>query len=1086
MPDREFTLTLIASALDDDFVLLQPLSLSGVSLLNTTGARIAPLMRNRVQTALRSVPASELHAQGGELDVRVTSAEVELTPPRRHPAWQQPVVARFSVVVWKHGSGMVIARAPALELTIIVDREERLAARLSDEIKFALQRNKTAMSLWRLALSQRFGDVTVEPFQVTAPVKSPRQAAEDEDKGEKPKSLLSEVAADLLKQTFAPAVEIEPVVKLLAETLGGRNPHSVLLVGASGVGKSAAFHELVRRRGDGCFDKTPFWATSGARLVAGMSGFGQWQERCAGLVREAAGTKAIVHLGNLAELLSVGKSTHNQQGIASFLRPHIARGELLCVVECTPEQLAVMEREEPHVLSALVHIHVAPADVQKTRRILEAVANRSGLAVSSDAVDEIVRLHARYASYSAFPGRPLRFLKNLLIDAGRGDSSAPLGKERGARAVTPGDVTAAFARETGLPLFMLDDAAPLDLDHVRNWFTSRVVGQPEPVNLLCDLLATVKARLARPRKPLASLLFIGPTGVGKTELAKCLARFLFGSEDRMVRFDMSEFADPLAAQRLIAGTQDGEGLLTARVREQPFCVLLLDEFEKADSAVFDLLLQVLGEGRLTDAAGRVADFSNAAIILTSNLGAQTFQVGAVGFASAREQRNAREHFVSEVRKFLRPEMFNRIDAVVPFALLDETTVLSIARREIDAIRRRDGIRNREVQLNISHEAVAHLARRGFDPRYGARPLKRAIERDLLVPLAGELNSYTEPDVQLTANVGVSASRGLSVTVRALPRSKAEKDSMAELFATSSCVQLRRRVQRMRASSAFAAIENNVTRLTALQKKLGAKAARQGQVATQLERLPKLEYLLQRTAELERSAIEFERDVLAQVYAKQEIEAGQIDQRLRPLRTQFDEVASAVYSAQFERPDLAVLCVFGENRPWVLRLAQAYWQFAHVEGATAGTRSVQMREIVASRAGRDGGVVLKDIAKPAEYFAQPRAETLGLILSIHAPLAWPRFLDEAGEHVHKTEKGEERAFVEVASTVFEDYRPPKGMERPGFKPYADLCRTFLEGRLQVKDAQCGTVPWEGSVTEMLERLLDRRLTMKIEAALDLAT
>src|SRR5262249_9301288 len=161
-----------------------------------------------------------------------------------------------------------------------------------------------------------------------------------------------------------------------------------------------------------------------------------------------------------------------------------------------------------------------------------------------------------------------------------------------------------------------------DMAEARRWFAGRVIGQPEAVDLIVDLLATVKAGLARPRKPLASLLFIGPTGVGKTEMAKALAEFLFGSRQRLTRFDISEYADPLAVQRLIGGSFAAEGLLTARVREQPFSVVLLDEFEKAHPQLFDLLLQVLGEGRLTDAAGRLADFSNAVVILTSNLGAE--------------------------------------------------------------------------------------------------------------------------------------------------------------------------------------------------------------------------------------------------------------------------------------------------------------------------------------------------------------------------------------------------------------------------------------------------------------------------------
>src|SRR4029079_3920881 len=185
------------------------------------------------------------------------------------------------------------------------------------------------------------------------------------------------------------------------------------------------------------------------------------------------------------------------------------------------------------------------------------------------------------------------------------------------------------------------------------------------VELIVHLLATVKAGLTRPRKPIASLLFIGPTGVGKTEMAKTLAEFLFGSRQRLTRFDMSEFGDSVSVQRLVGGVFGSEGLLTARIREQPFSVVLLDEFEKGHLQMLDLLLQVLGEGRLTDAAGRLADFSNAVVILTSNLGADSYQQGAFGFLGesasdeAAQRDRAREHFGRAVQEHVRPELFNR-------------------------------------------------------------------------------------------------------------------------------------------------------------------------------------------------------------------------------------------------------------------------------------------------------------------------------------------------------------------------------------------------------------------------------------------
>src|SRR5262245_49742958 len=385
-----------------------------------------------------------------------------------------------------------------------------------------------------------------------------------------------------------------------------------------------------------------------------MSGYGMWQERCHLLWREAGRLRAILHLGNLMELLEVGKSEHQSQGLATFLRPALARGDLLAVAEATPEQIAVIERQDPHLLRAFTTLRLEEPDEGPLRAILRRFADdRGGPRLSPDALDRVLRLHRRYAGYSANPGRPLRFLRNLLADR---PATPPL---------EPGDVNAAFARETGLPLVLLDEAVRLDLDQARGWFAGRVIGQAEAVGLVVDLLATVKVALNRPRRPIASLLFIGPTGVGKTEMAKALAEYLFGSATRLTRFDMSEYADPVSVQRLIGGVIGSEGVLTARVREQPFSVVLLDEVEKAHPQLFDLLLQVLGEGRLTDAAGRLADFSNSVVIMTSNLGAESYLQGDFGLMPGQPTAGrAREHFTREVEKALRPELFNSIDRIV--------------------------------------------------------------------------------------------------------------------------------------------------------------------------------------------------------------------------------------------------------------------------------------------------------------------------------------------------------------------------------------------------------------------------------------
>ncbi|MEJ7616244.1 MAG: AAA family ATPase [Pyrinomonadaceae bacterium] len=311
---------------------------------------------------------------------------------------------------------------------------------------------------------------------------------------------------------------------------------------------------------------------------------------------------------------------------------------------------------------------------------------------------------------------------------------------------------------------------------------------------------------------------------------------------------MSEYADALAVTRLVGGVTNGEGTLTRRIREQPFAVLLFDEFEKAHDSFFDLLLQILGEGRLTDGRARVADFTNSIIVMTSNLGADRFRRARPGFrdessgdeaatnrASAPRALAAQKHFTRAVQDFLRPEIFNRIDHIVPFLPLERDTVKSIAERELMLLQERDGVRLRGVVLRASAEAVELLARRGYDARYGARPLKRLIERELLLPLAVQLNQRQPLQrmpqaaaTTLVAEVRVEANRlRVSLEEQAIERRSAaamlagDEASLAARAARLS--ELRRRLQQLERSSSVVDLRNTIWRLTEIERRL-ARAA----------------------------------------------------------------------------------------------------------------------------------------------------------------------------------------------------------------------------------------------------------------------
>ena len=747
---------------------------------------------------------------------QIIPIEVEIEPPKRSPAWVGPVVLTFDTVQWMHSESYAVAYVPALRIYVIADSMESMKKRLLAHTRFALFRNELAKSLWDLVKLQRTATTKADVIDLVINIASPKNRAQRQEKDEEEEdeqTTLKKIATNLSGASQPPAYHVEKEVLQVAEALQGKRAGSVLLLGPSGVGKTAIVHELVRNRATLDLHHRTFYATSGSRLIAGMGGFGMWQERCRTICKEAKELQAVLHVGGLIELMEVGKSMYNQNGIASFLRPYLLKGDLQIIAECTPDEITAIEREDPHLLQAFHRVDVHEPGQQTARDILRHVALQLPASqpspIREDALDLIDRLHRRYATYSAYPGRPIRFLRNLLKDT-------PMDRAANAR-----DVLRAFTRETGIPETILDEDAAFDLAATRMWFEERIMGQSEAIEQVVDLLAVIKSRLSRPRKPLASFLFAGPTGVGKTETAKALAEFLFGGKDRMFRFDMSEFSDPYGAARLISGTAEGEGLLTRTVREQPFCVLLLDEFEKAHPSTYDLLLQVLGEGRLSDQKGRVADFCNSIIIMTSNLGAGSYQQSSLGFANTKDLRGqAREHFSGEVRKFLRPEMFNRIDAIIAFSPLDRETVSAIARRELAAVQKRDGLQYRGAAITFTDALSRFITDQGFDPRYGARPIKRAIEDTVVTPLACRMNAYAD-DVHLRGEVKTQDD---AVHIHLTGPAESDSDDTVQPKGSSSlqelgeaCADLRRKAYRLKSCGSIIHIENELFRAERMEK-----------------------------------------------------------------------------------------------------------------------------------------------------------------------------------------------------------------------------------------------------------------------------
>lgn len=1024
MPKHEFQFSAIIQSLENHYYLGEALFYPEITRFRTNAdAPKDDLVANLARMVEEDLEPLELHRRRFTTAPEVAEVRVEIAPPERSLAWRTPVQLRFHYVHWTQGDNTVLAYVPALGIELLAKSLEDLIQQLPAQIRAHLLRTKVTKTLGNLVWYQRCHTLTVETLTFTANLRTPKQmamAAAAELDDEAKKSVLDQVTTDLTTSKLVEVFELDEVVARIAEAFTARLPKSVLLVGKSGVGKTAAVHELVRQRAKLSLARTPFRSTSGARLITGMSGYGMWQERCQKLWREAAKQKAILHVGNLIELMEVGQHESNSQGIASFLRPYIARGDLLVIAECTPEQLPLIERRDPHLLTAFHRVNVEEPSLATGRKILRQVAAvarlKKAAAIDNAALERLDQLHRRYATYSAYPGRPLRFLHNLL-------------KDREVEVVlSANDVTTAFARETGLPLFLLEDSLRLDLRAAHDWFTARVIGQMDAVDLVVDLLATVKAGLVRPRKPIASLLFIGPTGTGKTEMAKALAEFLFQDRHRLIRFDMSEYSDPLAVQRLIGGVGSSEGLLTSKVREQPFAVVLLDEVEKAHPQFFDLLLQVIGEGRLTDAAGRVADFCNAVVIMTSNLGAESYQRGVKGFSEAfakdddSTRQRASQHFLKEVRAFVRPELFNRIDRVVPFAPLSEATVQRIAVRELDKIKLRDGLKYRGVVVNVADEVARHLARKGYDARYGARPLKRTIERELLAPLAEQLNQRTASEMLVT-DVTLAENQ---LSVKTAPRMdeagkrplKAAVDQHL-LFHTEKASALRSETQRLARSAVMMELQNQIYRLEAVERRARILKWQGQEEMEDLARLGRLRKVDAAAKELTRHISELEDDAKLMIYGRTAQEPNKIAAAVTLARNDWEQLLLEFYALRFDDPDKVSVRISGEDTARMFQLARAYCKYAEKKNAEIELCSIVKRPAVKQPKPGEGELELRAIERPTTYMWQGDAAAMTLRLRFSAPFIHTRFVQEPAVHLFKEEKKELRCLVEVDATPIEE-------------------------------------------------------------------
>lgn len=567
-----------------------------------------------------------------------------------------------------------------------------------------------------------------------------------------PTPLLDRYGRDLTEQArqgkIGPAIGREKEIRMVARTLRRSKKNNPLLLGDSGVGKTAVVeglaYDIVHGHAPKFLHNRRIIGLEIGMLVAGTSLRGQFEERIIGIVDEARNAPdVILFIDEIHTIVGAGDTIDSNLDAANILKPALARGEITCIGATTFEEYRKAIAKDPALDRRFRIIDIREQSVAETLVVVEHVYQRyeehHKVKILPEAREAAVRLSDRYIRDRRLPDKALDLLDEacarLAIQTNNPDENA----ER--LEVTAETVTQVLSEWTGIPVSELTADERQRVAQMAEALSRRVVGQEHAIQTVADAIKTNRAGLGDPKRPIGVFLFLGPSGVGKTELAKALAEFLFNDEDAMIRLDMSEFHDEHTVARLIGappgykGMEQG-GQLTEALRRRPYSVVLLDEVEKAAPEVFDIFLQVFDEGRLTDAQGGTVDARHAVWIMTSNIG--TGEVGkGLGFTAQPDQL---PDYDFHLKKHFRPEFLNRLDEVVIFKPLSPQTLEAILDLQLKEVT--DRLTEQKISLSLDESARALLLREGYDPAYGARPLRRAIQRLLTRPLSNALLGET--------------------------------------------------------------------------------------------------------------------------------------------------------------------------------------------------------------------------------------------------------------------------------------------------------------------------------------------------------
>jgi ATP-dependent Clp protease ATP-binding subunit ClpC len=632
---------------------------------------------------------------------------------------------------------------------------------------------------------------------------SPRETSRTPKLDEFGRELTEEAREGKLDPVIGRADEIEQAIEILSR----RTKNNPALLGEPGVGKTAIVEGIAQRIVN---DEVPetlanrrIVALDLAGMIAGTKYRGEFEERLKNVIDEIRGAseELIVFIDEMHTVVGAG-AAEGAMDASNMLKPALARGELHMIGATTLDEYRKNVEGDPALERRFQPVLVREPTVDETIEILHGLKDRyeafHRVRISDEAIVAAAELSDRYIRDRFLPDKAIDLidqasarvrlrtktkdddtrsleedLRRLARERDQATSAEDYDRAGGlkeqietrqgeledrrkgrqrAPEVTPEDIAEVVSRATGIPVSQLTTEERERLLKLEEQLHGRIVGQEEAVSAVAEAVRRSRAGLGDPRRPTGSFLFLGPTGVGKTELARALAEILFGDEDLMVRFDMSEFQERHTVSRLVGAPPgyvgyEEAGQLTEQVRRRPYSVLLFDEIEKAHADVFNILLQILDDGRLTDAQGRTVDFKHTVVIMTSNLGSDRIQ------AHARKKESFEElkaDLMQILRQNFRPEFINRIDDIIVFRALTEEQLVDVTRLLLDRLARR--LHAQRIEVAFTDDAVRLLAREGFDPEYGARPLRRTIQRLVENELSRMVLAGTiQPDDQVTVD-----------------------------------------------------------------------------------------------------------------------------------------------------------------------------------------------------------------------------------------------------------------------------------------------------------------------------------------------